>query len=290
MIQLKVLVTGSEGFVGKRLCKNLSGEGTEVVKGSLAKNSSYNVPKSNIDGIDVLVHLAARTSVLESISKPYEIYHANILGTLWALETARINNIKRIIYLSSYVYGQPDYLPVDEKHKVNPESPYHKSKYVGEKLCNYYFSDFGINIVILRTFTLYGPGSKSYQAIPHLINQIYNSGQAVLSSDTIRRDFLFVDDFVKLLISIIRKFPLGYNIYNVGSGKSFALIDIAHMIGKFMRREIRVTIDRENKSKDIKDIVADISKVQNEFEWVPLMGLLEGLQIVIEDYKKNTEL
>jgi nucleoside-diphosphate-sugar epimerase len=283
---LKVLVTGSEGFVGKHLCRQLVEEGATVVKDSLVKNIALRMPKSHIVGVDVLIHLAARASAFDSANNPYETYSTNILSTLWALETARLNHISKFIYINSYIYGQPEYLPVDEKHKINPETPYHKSKYIGEKLCEYYFSDFGINIVTLRTFTLYGPGAKSFQSISRLINQIHHYGNAILSTDSMRRDFLYVEDFVRLVSIIVRQFPIGYSTYNVGAGKSFELIKVAKLIAKLMNKHIDIIIDKNMFPNKILNVVADISKVKKEYDWMPIVEMDEGLRVTINDYQK----
>jgi len=132
----KVLVTGSKGFVGRHLSKRLKEVGFQVVT---TANNRKLIDVTNVDqiptieNVNAIVHLAAKTSVSDSFREPYETYFTNVMGTLNVLEFARIRNIKKFIYVSTYVYGEPQYLPIDEKHVVNPHSPYNTSKLIAEK-------------------------------------------------------------------------------------------------------------------------------------------------------------
>lgn len=132
----KVLITGSKGFVGTHLCKYLKENGIQVVT-RLNKQKPIDVTNIDqlltIDCVDAIVHLAAKTSISDSFKEPYETYYTNFVGTLNVLEFAKTRNIKKFIYVSTYVYGQHLYLPVDEKHSVNPHSPYNNSKLLAEK-------------------------------------------------------------------------------------------------------------------------------------------------------------
>lgn len=100
--------------------------------------------------MDAIVHLAAKTSISDSFKEPYETFYTNIVGTLNVLEFAKIRKIRKFIYISTYVYGEPRHLPVDEKHVVNPHSPYNTSKLLAEKICEDYSNDLQMNIVTLR--------------------------------------------------------------------------------------------------------------------------------------------
>ena len=162
----KILLTGSKGFIGTHLYKRLSEVGIKIQTGDRSSNNGHddNQENSNIDitdieklhsfqeGAEAIIHLAAKASVPDSFNKPYENYYTNILGTLNLLEFARLRNIRKFIFISTYIYGQPKYLPVDEKHQVNPHSPYQTSKLIAEQLCQNYSKDFGIDVVTLPTF------------------------------------------------------------------------------------------------------------------------------------------
>ena len=226
----KVVVTGSNGFIGRHLCRQLDAPGIELQSTRRRLSKSHtgdhydnHIDVTNIDKLhesikeaDIIVHLAAKSSVPDSFNNPYETYYTNILGTLNLLELARRRNVSNFLFISTYIYGQPKYLPVDEKHQVNPHSPYQRSKLAAEKLCENYSHDFGVNVVTLRPFYVYGPNSRSYSFISSAIRQIKNSGTVVLSGERTARDFLYVSDLVKLIEIIIKNFPKGYNVYNVG--------------------------------------------------------------------------
>jgi nucleoside-diphosphate-sugar epimerase len=220
----KVLVTGSEGFVGKHLCNSLSNNGVSVVCGNKNDDNKFNVTDidhlQSLEDVEAIIHLAAKAAVVYSYNNIYNTYYTNLLGTLNILEFARLRNIRKLIFVSTYVYGQPKYLPVDEKHPINPHSPYHKSKLLAEHICENYSHDFGIDVVTLRPFYIYGPNSRSYSFISSAIRQIKENGKVSLSDDSTQRDFLFIDDFINLLTIILNKFPKGYNVYNVGNGTS----------------------------------------------------------------------
>ncbi len=281
----KVLVTGSRGFIGKHLCKSLRENGIRVVTHGKERNKLdvTNLGKIlTIEDVEAVVHLAAKTSILDSMKNPYQTYFTNIVGTLNLLEFARIRKIRKFIYVSTYVYGQPQYLPIDEKHVVNPHSPYNRSKLLAEKLCQNYSHDFGIDVVILRPFYVYGPDSRDRSFIPSVIQQIKKNAIVELSGEQIKRDFLFVTDFVLLLQIILREFPNGYNIYNAGYGTSYSLKEVAQSLAKLLDRKIAIQSSKTNVA-DITDMKADITKVSNTFKWKPTVDIDKGLGLIVQE-------
>ncbi|HEY9398943.1 MAG TPA: NAD-dependent epimerase/dehydratase family protein [Nitrososphaeraceae archaeon] len=281
----KVLVTGSRGFIGKHLCKSLRENGIRVVTHGKERNKLdvTNLGKIlTIEDVEAVVHLAAKTSILDSMKNPYQTYFTNIVGTLNLLEFARIRNVRKFIYVSTYVYGQPQYLPIDEKHVVNPHSPYNRSKLLAEELCQNYSHDFGIDIVILRPFYVYGPDSRDRSFIPSIIQQIKKNAIVELSGEQIKRDFLFVTDFVLLLQIILREFPNGYNIYNAGYGTSYSLKEVAQSLAKLLDRKIAIQSFKTNVD-DISDMRADITKVSKTFKWKPTVDIGKGLRLIVQE-------
>jgi UDP-glucose 4-epimerase len=284
----KVFVTGTGGFVGKHLCPFLLNRGVNVVGYSTKEENRLDITDINqlhitdSSGVRGVVHLAAKTSVDSASKAPYQAYYTNIMGTLNVLEFCRLRNIKKLIFMSSYVYGQPEYLPIDEKHPVRPHSSYHKSKLIAEQLCKNYSFDFGIDVVILRTFLLYGPGAKPYMFITTAIEQIKNSGNVVLSGKQTGRDFLFISDFLDLLAIILDEFPSGYNLYNVGFGESHHLEEVAHILAQKLNKKITIKYDKQVRPDDVTKMVADISKISNKFHWEPKIGIEEGLEITVQ--------
>jgi UDP-glucose 4-epimerase len=286
-VKRKILVTGSAGFVGSHLCSMLLELGIDVVRDRTKEKYKLDVTDINqfrfADlGVEAVIHLAAKTSVNSAYKDPYLAYYTNIMGTLNMLEICRLRNIKKLIFMSSYVYGQPKYLPIDEKHPVNPHSSYHKSKLIAEQLCKNYSLDFGIDVVTLRPFLLYGPNAKPYMFTSTVIEQIQNSGNVFLSGKYISRDFLFISDFLDLVSIILNKFPRSYNLYNVGYGESHYLEEVAQIIGQQLNKEITINYDNKIRPIDVTEMVADISRVSNAFQWKPRIGIEKGLELTLQ--------
>jgi UDP-glucose 4-epimerase len=283
-----VLVTGTAGFVGSHLCRKFQEIGISVVGRSTDDKNKLDVTDINrINSIDnsaveAVVHLAAKTSVDSALKDPFQAYFTNILGTLNVLEFCRLRNIKKFIFMSSYVYGQPKYLPIDEKHPINPHSPYHKSKLIAEQLCKNYSLDFGIDVVTLRPFLLYGPDVKPYMFISTVIQQINNNGNVFLSGKHTRRDFLFISDFLELITNILNQFPKGYNLYNVGYGESHDLEEVTRILAQLLNKNVTIKYNDQIRPGDVTNMIADISKVSNAFHWKPRIGIHEGLKITIQ--------
>lgn len=281
----KVLVTGSKGFVGTHLCNYFSENGLQVVS-TIDKQRPVDVTNIDelllINDVDAIVHLAAKTSISDSFKDPSQTYYTNLVGTLNVLEFARAKKIKNLIYVSTYVYGQPVYLPVDENHPLNPHSPYNHSKLLAEKICQNYSYYFGLNIVTLRPFYVYGPNSRNHSLVPSIIKQIKKNGKVRLSGKKVKRDFLFVTDFVYLIGKILQDFPKGDNIYNVGYGESYSLNQIATKLAVLFGRKIEIEISKETRL-DVSDMIADIAKVSKKFNWRPSIDINKGLQLIVED-------
>ena len=121
-----------------------------------------------------------------------------------------------------------------------------------------------------------------------MITQINKNGKVLLSGEHSERDFLFVDDFSSLVMSILNKFPDNYNLYNVGSGKSYTLKEVTHLLAKLLNRKITVDYNKSMSPGDIIKITADISKVSGAFNWEPLIDLRKGLQLSIGDSNLRT--
>lgn len=285
---MKVFVTGNKGFIGANLTKKFQDKGISVINYQLNEKKRIDILKkdqfSHIENIDAIIHLAAKTSITNSINNPYETYYTNICGTLNLLDFARERKIKKIINISTYVYGKPVYLPIDEKHPIKPHTPYNKSKVISENLCKYYSQDYGINIVTLRPFYIYGPLSNPLSFIPSIISQIKKNGKVFLSQKSTKRDFLFIDDFTNLLLKILNEFPEGYNIYNVGYGKSHSLEEIIKIIENIINLKIHIQYDKSIRPNDITEMVADITKVTKSFDWEPQTSIEEGLRFTLKNY------
>lgn len=284
----KLLVTGANGFIGKHLCKRLTENGFIIADG---KSRSYQRPLDVTDlgqlasacrNVDMVIHLAGRTSIERSLRDPYKTYYINYIGALNLLEASRLTDVKRLINVSTFVYGQPHDIPINEKRRINPHSPYTKSKLLAEMICQYYSCDFDIDVVTLRPFQIYGWGARPDSFIPSVIQQIARKGEVFLNGKNVRRDFLFVDDFVDLIVAILNNFPKGYNVYNVGFGKSHALEKIAKILANLMNKRIKINYEVAYPSPSGTNMQADITRVSEAFRWKPRVSIEEGLKYTLE--------
>ncbi len=294
---MKVFITGETGFIGSRLKNYFQRLGVIVINPNIdIQNSGINnriniLEKEKLNqlegDIDAIIHLASKTSIPNSFVNPYETYYTNIIGTLNILEFAKEKRIKKVVNVSTYVYGKPLYVPIDENHPINPHSPYNRSKLLAENLCENYSKDFNLNIVTLRPFYIYGPSSNPSSFIPSIIRQINTNRKAILSQKNTKRDFLFVDDFISLVLKILRNFPRHYNVYNVGSGKSNSLEDVIKIFEKIMQNEIDIDYNESLRPNDILEMVADIGIVTEQFDWKPKIDIEEGLRCIIKNCKNT---
>ncbi|HET7644826.1 MAG TPA: NAD(P)-dependent oxidoreductase [Nitrososphaeraceae archaeon] len=289
-----ILITGSRGFVGDHICKSYFKNKYNLITDNHTDNQINDITNTEYfevfeHKIDAIIHLAAKTSINDSFRDPYETYYKNIIGTLNVLEFAKRKNITNFIFLSTYVYGEPHYLPIDENHPINPHSPYTTSKLIAESLCKDYSKLFRINIVILRPFYLYGYNEKKNTLIRSILNQINNNEIIKLSNEKTSRDFLYISDFIELLNKILNKFPSGYTIFNVGSGTSYTITEIAKKIANLLNKKIQICYDESIRKKDINEMVADITKISNEFDWNPNIDIDRGLTLTIKNSVERKE-
>lgn len=279
-------MTGYTGLVGTSLVRKLQKD-HDVVTSTRNNGQRIDVLDKaqlmELEDLNVVIHLASKTSITDSISNPYDTYYTNIVGMLNVLDCARKNKIKNIINVSTYVYGNPKYMPIDENHPLAPHTPYNRSKLISENLCKYYSEECNLNIVTLRPFYIYGPSHKS-SFFSSAIKKVMINQNIILSNKNIRRDFLFVDDFVNLLHKILLNFPGGYNVYNVGYGKSYSLEEVLSIIGSKVKKKIAVEYDYSLRPNDIADMVANIDKVMKQFNWKPTINIHEGIRLSIERY------
>lgn len=287
---MMILLTGHTGFIGTNLINKFSHSYSFVTLNPI-NHARINIlirdELNELEKVDAIIHLAAKTSISNSITNPYEVYYTNLVGTLNVLDYAKNKGVKNIINLSTFVYGNPKYLPIDEIHPVDPHAPYNKSKFLSEKLSEYYSKDNDLNIVTLRPFNIYGPMQKS-SFISIAIQKIFKHEAVKLSRRGTHRDFLYVDDFLDLIAEILNDFPNGYCVYNVGYGKSFSLEKILEIMETITNVKVDVEYDLKIRPNDIMEMVADIEKVKKRFNWEPKTSIQEGLALTIDSYSKDS--
>ena len=278
---ITIAITGSSGFVGKNILSLLEKEPFHIIE--LDLQNGFDLTDWNqcakLSGIDVVVHLAARSFVPDSFKFPREFYTMNLVSTINALELARINKAK-FIFFSSYLYGEPQYLPVDENHPIVPHNPYAQSKLAGEKICEGYYRDFQTPITIFRPFNIFGPGQNSSFLLPTIAEQI-KSGKLVLKDPRPRRDFIHVLDVAGAVLAAIKTEITGLNVFNLGSGKSHSVEEVVNFLTESYNKTVEVIYTNEYRQGEVMDTVADITKVCSLLGWKPAIGLKKGLKTLL---------
>ena len=270
----KILVTGSRGFIGKQVVARL--KKSETIMDSLG---SEQVDLKNIDQVmrldkaDVVIHLGSKTR--KDLDWD-EYFNNNVLGTLNILEYCVKKKIKKMIFVSSYVYGNPEYSPIDEKHPISPHNAYTRSKFLAEQLCEFYAKNSDLNLIILRPFNIFGKTLPTGFLISNLLKATETNEKITIINKESKRDFLYVDDFVDVILKII-DYDSKFDIFNVGSGVSYSFRDIIKKIEDMTSKKINIEYKNDKESL-IQDIKADILKLNNKIKWKPKFSFEEGLQ------------
>ena len=283
----KLLITGRNGFIGKHLNKLLKTKSFEIINSDNidAVNLCDWSQVKEISKVETIIHLASKNFIPESFKQPLSYYNNNILSTLNILEKAKIDGSK-VIYFSTYVYGQPQYLPIDENHIKNPLNPYTQSKLICEELCNAYNRDFDIPVTVFRPFNIYGSGQNLAFIIPSIINQI-NNEYIQLNDPTPKRDFIHIDDLVSAVYNSILSKQRSFETYNLGTGISTSIGDIVEMIINFSNSKARAIFSNQIRQGEVFDTVADISKIKKDLNWEPIISISEGLEMFIKERLTN---
>jgi nucleoside-diphosphate-sugar epimerase len=279
----KILVTGSKGFIGHHLVKELLNNSFDVI--GIDIKDGIDTTKweclSDFKNIGTIVHLAAKSFVPDSYKDPRDFYFTNITSTLNLLELARINHAK-FIYISSYVYGHPEYLPIDEKHPVRAFNPYSSTKIIGERLCQSYHEDFGIPVIIFRPFNIYGPGQADHFLIPLIIKQFK---QRNISINDLRpkRDYIYIDDVINAFIKAIEWNEQGSFVFNLGTSRSYSVKEILDYLYDITSEDFEIKDLKKIRKNEVLDTVADISLITDKLNWQPHVELKRGLTLILKE-------
>jgi UDP-glucose 4-epimerase len=297
---VKCLVTGAAGFIGSNIVDRLLKDGHEVVaidnESAECHNKFYWNPKaenhvydvcdySNIatlfKGVDYVLHLAAEARIQPSLVNPFLTTKTNVLGTLTVLQAARSFGVKRVVYSStSSAYGRKHKVPYNEDMVPDCLTPYSVSKVTGEEYCKLYTRLFGLSTVTLRYFNVYGknqPLKGQYAPVVGLFMRQHGSGQpmTIVGDGLQRRDFTHVDDVVEanILAAISTNEAVDGELFNIGTGVNYDMMDLATMIGKPMTN---ITFLPERKGES-RETLADISKAKRILNWEPKVVLPEWI-------------
>ena len=270
----KILVTGSRGFIGKQIVQRL--KQFDVITDSI---DSKRIDLKNIEEVmrlsrsDIVIHLGGKT--IKGLDWN-EYFYNNVIGTLNILEYCIKKNIKKMIFVSSYVYGNPKYSPIDENHPISPHNAYTKSKYLGEQLCEFYAKNSNLNVIILRPFNIFGKTLPKGFLISNLVKSIETNKKITIINKDSKRDFLHIDDLIDVIFKM-KDYDCKFEIFNVGSGKSYSFNEIIEKIEKISLKKLNLQYEQDEENF-IDDIKADISKLNKKIKWSPKILFDEGLQ------------
>lgn len=313
----KVLITGSEGFIGSHLTERLVELGAEVTAlvqynsfnnwgwidtfDEKIKNSinvitgdirEYDNVKRMVKGQDVVFHLAALIAIPYSYLSPMAYVRTNVEGTTNILEACRNYDIQKIVHTStSETYGTALYVPIDEKHPIQGQSPYSASKIAADKMAESFYRSFGTPVAVIRPFNTYGPRQSARAVIPTIISQILSGKREIrLGSLTPTRDFNYVKDTVEAFISVAESDKTIGQVVNVGSNHEISIGDLANKIIEIIGEDVNIICDEERfrpEKSEVNRLWADNKKIKELTGWQPKYTLDEGLKETIDWIKNN---
>jgi len=316
----KILVTGAGGFIGSHLTEYLVEQGHKVKAfvhynsrnfwGWLEKskyNDDIEVFSGDIrdfdsvydamKGIDFVFHLAALIGIPYSYYSPLAYIKTNIEGTYNILQAARKLNIQRVIHTStSEVYGTAQYIPINENHPINPQSPYAATKASGDYITKSFYLSFDFPVTIVRPFNTFGPRQSARAVIPTIITQVLNDKKVIkLGNLNSSRDFTYVLDTIEGIYQIGLHGKTMGEVINIGSGKNISIYEILNIVSKLINDNINIKTKIESKrvrpeKSEVQRLVCDYSKAQNLSGWKPKYTFEEGLKETIDWFKENLEI
>lgn len=316
----KVLVTGADGFIGSHLVEHLLEEGYDV-KAFVLYNSfnSYGwldtLPKEKLkqieifsgdvrdpngtrvamQGIDTVYHLAALIAIPYSYHSPDNYVDVNIKGTLNILQAARMLNTQRVIVTStSEVYGTAQYVPIDEKHPFQGQSPYSATKIGADRIAESFYRSFNMPVTIVRPFNTFGPRQSARAVIPTIITQLLNGEKQIKLGDiTPTRDLLFVKDTVKGFSAIANsKNTIGEEI-NIATQSEITVGDLAQKIIDQINPEAKIITDEQRLRPEKSEVMRLFGSNQKLIQltgWEQTYSLEEGLKQTINWFKQPENL
>jgi NAD dependent epimerase/dehydratase len=315
----KVLVTGSEGFIGSHLTERLVELGADVT--ALVQYNSFNNwgwidtfekdikdnlkvvtgdireydgMKRIIKGQEIVLHLAALIAIPYSYLSPMAYVKTNVEGTTNVLEACREYDVEKIVHTStSETYGTALYVPIDEKHPMQGQSPYSASKIAADKMAESYFRAFSVPVATLRPFNTYGPRQSARAVIPTIISQILAGKKEIkLGSMSPTRDFNFVKDTAEAFVKVAESDKTVGEVVNAGSNYEISIGDTVKKIIDIMGRDVKIICDEERirpEKSEVNRLWADNRKIKELAGWEPKYNLDAGLKATVDWIKDNLQ-
>ncbi|MBI3252271.1 MAG: SDR family NAD(P)-dependent oxidoreductase [Candidatus Omnitrophica bacterium] len=312
----KVLVTGAGGFIGSHLAEALVHAGAktkalihynalgnigwlatsdcrndiEIVTGDVCDQGSV---REAVRGAEVVFHLAALIAIPYSYRAPESYVRTNIQGTLNVLQAARELRVERLVHTStSEVYGTAQYVPIDENHPLQGQSPYAASKIGADKFAEAFYCSFDLPVVTVRPFNAFGPRQSARAVIPTIITQYLNQGVVKLGRLTPTRDLNFVGNTVDgFMRAALVPEAIG-NVINLGSGREISIGDLAQLIGRLVGGEILIEEEQQRMrpgKSEVERLLADPTRARALLGWEPQVTLEDGLSLTIDWVRQNLD-
>jgi len=304
------LITGADGFIGSTLVEMLVAKGYRVK--ALSQYNSFNnwgwlediECKNKIEvltgdirdphyckfitkGVDVIFHLAALIAIPYSYVAPDSYVDTNIKGTLNICQAAKENGNIRVIHTStSEVYGTAQYVPIDENHPLQAQSPYSATKIAADAMAMSFYNAFNLPVTIARPFNTYGPRQSARAVIPTIITQIANGEKEIKLGDvTPTRDFNYVDDTCRGFIDLAECDESIGQTVNIGSNSEISVGDTLNLIKELMNSNVEFIVDNERmrpRKSEVFRLWCDNSKIEKLTGFKPEVGIRQGLQKTID--------
>lgn len=305
-----ILITGADGFIGSHLTERLVKEGAKVKALSLynsfnnwgwledvdckddievlcgdVRDSAY--VKHISKGVDVIFHLAALIAIPYSYVAPESYVDTNIKGTLNVCQAAIDNNVEKVIVTStSEVYGTAKYVPIDEKHPKQPQSPYSATKIGADAIAKSFNNAFDLPVVIARPFNTYGPRQSARAVIPTIITQIAAGKKQIMLGDTTpTRDFNYVKDTCSGFVALANCDQAVGEEINIGSNYEISIGDTLSLIKNIMNSDVEFVTDKERirpKNSEVNRLWCDNNKIRKLTDFTPEYSIERGLKETIE--------
>ncbi|MCI9050787.1 MAG: SDR family NAD(P)-dependent oxidoreductase [Lachnospiraceae bacterium] len=313
---MKALVTGADGFIGSHLVEHLIDKGLEVK--AFTYYNSFNTwgwidsfPKEKqkqieifsgdirdpngvrqaMKGIDVVFHLAALIAIPFSYHSPDSYVDTNIKGTLNVLQAARDLGTRVLVTSTSEVYGTAQYVPIDEKHPFQGQSPYSATKIGADRLAESFYRSFELPVTIVRPFNTYGPRQSARAVIPTIITQLLNGYQEIkLGSLTPTRDFNYVKDTVNGFYEIFKSDKTIGEEINIATQKEISIGELAKEIIEQINPNAKIICEEERlrpEKSEVNRLLGCNKKILELTDWTPKYSLKQGIQETITWIKEN---
>ncbi|MEZ3522215.1 NAD-dependent 4,6-dehydratase LegB [Muribaculum sp. NM65_B17] len=313
----KVLVTGADGFIGSHLTELLLEEGYEVRALSVYNSFNYwgwlddiKHPRLEVvsgdvrdaafcrhitQGCDTVFHLAALIAIPYSYVAPESYVDTNIKGTLNMCQAALDHNVRRLIVTStSEVYGTARYVPIDENHPRQPQSPYSATKIGADAIAKSFYNAFNLPVTIARPFNTYGPRQSARAIIPTIITQIANGVREIKVGDlSPTRDFNFVKDTCRGFLAIARAEGVEGEEINIATGTEVTMKQTLMKIAEIMDADINWVVDPERirpSKSEVFRLCGDNTKIETLTDWRPEWSLEEGLRATVDWFRNPDNL